>query len=113
MRKSSLSGMNLTSTRSWPSLNGPTTTAMPCTRWGQWRGGVWQNSPRKRRASKFINSSLSERKKSMHSSPSQDLITHGEYLFHTGHMHEALQVFESIMEQEPHNMLALNNKGVI
>ena len=30
-----------------------------------------------------------------------------------GHIQEALQVFESVIAKEPHNLLALNNKGVI
>ena len=38
---------------------------------------------------------------------------HGENLFRTGYVHEALHVFESIIAQEPHHVLALNNKGVI
>ena len=33
----------------------------------------------------------------MHPSPFQDLIIHGEHLFRTGYVHEALQVFESVM----------------
>jgi FkbM family methyltransferase len=49
----------------------------------------------------------------MHPSPFQDLILHGERLFHTGYVHEALQVFESVIAQEPHHVLALNNRGVI
>ena len=49
----------------------------------------------------------------MHPSPFQDLITHGESLFRTGYVHEALHVFDSIIAQEPHHVLALNNKGVI
>ena len=49
----------------------------------------------------------------MHPSSCQDAITHGEHLFHTGHIQEALQVFESIIEKEPYNILALNNKGVV
>jgi len=50
---------------------------------------------------------------SMPSSLFHDLILHGEDLFHTGYMHEALQVFESVIAEEPQNMLALNNRGVI
>jgi FkbM family methyltransferase len=38
---------------------------------------------------------------------------HGESLFHTGYVHEALHVFDSVIAQEPHHVLALNNKGVI
>src|SRR5215475_1651814 len=53
------------------------------------------------------------RNNSMHPSPFQDLILHGERLFHTGYVHEALHVFESVIAQEPHHVLALNNKGVI
>src|SRR2546427_720204 len=49
----------------------------------------------------------------MHPSPFQDLIIHGEHLFRTGYVHEALQVFESVIAQEPHHVLALNNRGVI
>ena len=49
----------------------------------------------------------------MHPSPFQDLIMHGESLFHTGYVHEALHVFDSVIAQEPHHVLALNNKGVI
>jgi FkbM family methyltransferase len=49
----------------------------------------------------------------MHPSPCHDLILHGERLFHTGYVHEALQVFEAVIAQEPHHVLALNNKGVI
>ena len=49
----------------------------------------------------------------MHPSPSQDAITHGEQLFLAGHLHEALQVFDTVIANEPHNMLALNNKGVV
>jgi FkbM family methyltransferase len=49
----------------------------------------------------------------MHPSPYQDLIIHGEHLFRTGYVHEALQVFESVIAQEPHHVLALNNRGVI
>ena len=49
----------------------------------------------------------------MHPSPFHDLILHGENLFRTGYVHEALQVFESVIAQEPHHVLALNNKGVI
>jgi FkbM family methyltransferase len=49
----------------------------------------------------------------MHPSPFQDLIMHGESLFRTGYMHEALHVFDSVIAQEPHHVLALNNKGVI
>src|SRR4051812_42038449 len=49
----------------------------------------------------------------MHPSPCQDLIIHGEHLFRTGYVHEALQVFESVIAQEPHHVLALNNRGVI
>ncbi len=49
----------------------------------------------------------------MHPSPFQDLIIHGERLFRTGYVHEALQVFESVIAQEPRHVLALNNKGVI
>ncbi len=49
----------------------------------------------------------------MHPSSCQDAITHGEHLFHMGHIQEALQVFESIIEEEPYNILALNNKGVV
>ena len=49
----------------------------------------------------------------MHPSPFHDLILHGEHLFRTGYVHEALQVFESVLAQEPHHVLALNNKGVI
>jgi len=37
----------------------------------------------------------------------------GENLFRTGHVHEALHVFDSVITQEPHHILALNNKGVI
>src|SRR5262249_19780931 len=49
----------------------------------------------------------------MHPSPFQDLIIHGENLFRTGYVHEALQVFDSVIAQEPHHVLALNNKAVI
>jgi Flp pilus assembly protein TadD len=49
----------------------------------------------------------------MHPSPFNDLILHGENLFRTGYVHEALQAFESVIAQEPHHVLALNNKGVI
>src|SRR5262249_9926989 len=49
----------------------------------------------------------------MHPSPFQDLIIHGENLFRTGYVHEALHVFDSVIAQEPYNVLALNNKGVI
>jgi FkbM family methyltransferase len=49
----------------------------------------------------------------MHPSPFQDLIMHGESLFRTGYVHEALHVFDSVIAQEPHHVLALNNKGVI
>jgi len=49
----------------------------------------------------------------MHPSPFQNLIIHGEQLFQTGYVHEALQVFDSVLAQEPHNVLALNNRGVI
>jgi Flp pilus assembly protein TadD len=49
----------------------------------------------------------------MHPSPFQDLILHGERLFHTGYVREALEVFESVIAQEPHHVLALNNRGVI
>src|SRR4030095_15097008 len=49
----------------------------------------------------------------MHPSPSQDLIMHGESLFRTGYVHEALHVFDSVIAQEPHHVLALNNKGVV
>ena len=49
----------------------------------------------------------------MHPSPFQDAIAHGEQLFHAGHIHEALQVFDAVIDQEPHNVLALNNRGVI
>jgi len=49
----------------------------------------------------------------MHPSPFQDLIIHGERLFRTDYVHEALQVFESVIAQEPRHVLALNNKGVI
>ena len=49
----------------------------------------------------------------MHPSPFQDLITHEESLFRTGYVHEALHVFDSVIAQEPHHVLALNNKGVI
>ena len=38
---------------------------------------------------------------------------HGESLFRTGYVHEALHVFDSVIAQEPHHVLALNNKGVI
>jgi lipoprotein NlpI len=38
---------------------------------------------------------------------------HGESLFRTGYVHEALHVFDSVIVQEPHHVLALNNKGVI
>jgi FkbM family methyltransferase len=49
----------------------------------------------------------------MHPSPFHNLILHGENLFRTGYVHEALQVFESVIAQEPQHVLALNNKGVI
>src|SRR5215813_2019671 len=49
----------------------------------------------------------------MHPSPFHYLIMHGESLFHTGYVHEALHVFDSVIAQEPHHVLALNNKGVI
>jgi Flp pilus assembly protein TadD len=49
----------------------------------------------------------------MHPSPFHDLILHGERLFHTGYVHEALEVFESVIAQEPHHVLALNNRGMI
>ena len=49
----------------------------------------------------------------MHPSPFHSLILHGENLFRTGYVHEALQVFESVIVQEPQHVLALNNKGVI
>ena len=49
----------------------------------------------------------------MHPSLFHDLILHGENLFRTGYVHEALQAFESVIAQEPHHVLALNNKGVI
>jgi FkbM family methyltransferase len=49
----------------------------------------------------------------MHSSLFHDLILHGENLFRTGYVQEALQAFESVIAQEPHHVLALNNKGVI
>jgi len=38
---------------------------------------------------------------------------HGESLFRAGYMHEALHIFDSVIAQEPHHILALNNKGVI
>ena len=38
---------------------------------------------------------------------------HGESLFRTGYVHGALHVFDSVIAQEPHHVLALNNKGVI
>jgi FkbM family methyltransferase len=49
----------------------------------------------------------------MQPSTFQDLIIHGESLFRTGYVHEALQVFDSVIAQEPQHVLALNNKGVI
>lgn len=49
----------------------------------------------------------------MHVSPVHDAISHGEHLFHTGHLHEALRVFEAVIEQEPQNLLARNNRGVL
>src|SRR5437879_6275000 len=49
----------------------------------------------------------------MQPSSFQNLIIHGEQLFRTGYVPEALQVFESVITQEPHHGLALNNKGVI
>jgi FkbM family methyltransferase len=49
----------------------------------------------------------------MHPSPFHDLILHGERLFHTGYVREALEVFESVIAREPHHVLALNNRGVI
>lgn len=49
----------------------------------------------------------------MHPSAFQDLIIHGESLFRTGYVHEALQVFDSVIAQEPHHVLALNDKGVL
>src|SRR5947208_16851177 len=49
----------------------------------------------------------------MHPASCQDAITHGEYLFQTRHIQEALHVFESMIEKEPYKILALNNKGVV
>src|SRR5712691_11684374 len=113
MRKSSPSGMNPASTKPWPSLNGPTTTARTCRRSGQRRAEVWRVSPGTQRPGNFMTSSRYERNNSMHASLFHDLIIHGEDLFHTGYMHEALQVFESVLAEEPQNILALNNRGVI
>ncbi|MFQ5962993.1 MAG: FkbM family methyltransferase [Candidatus Scalinduaceae bacterium] len=39
-------------------------------------------------------------------------IAHGEQLFREGAIEEALKIFESILEKEPGNLSALNNKGV-
>src|ERR1051325_2915998 len=60
-----------------------------------------------------MTSSRSRRSNSLHPSPFHHLILHGENLFRTGYVHEALQVFESVIAQEPQHVLALNNKGVI
>ena len=36
---------------------------------------------------------------------------HGKASFLTGYVHEALHVLDSVIAQEPHHVLALNNKG--
>ncbi len=49
----------------------------------------------------------------MHASSFHDRILHGEDLFHSGYVQEALQVFEAVLAEDPEHMLALNNCGVI
>jgi len=41
-----------------------------------------------------------------------DEIKHGEHLFQNGNIEEALKMFESILEKDPDNVAALNDKGV-
>ena len=44
---------------------------------------------------------------------SREKIMHGEQLLLNGKIEEALNIFESVLEKEPNNTAALNNKGVL
>ncbi len=43
----------------------------------------------------------------------KEKIVQGEALFAGGKLHEALQVFESVLKRDPSNLPALNDKGVV
>lgn len=45
--------------------------------------------------------------------PYRDEIQEGEHLFQQGLVDEALNVFEAVLEKDPHNVMALNDKGVV
>ncbi|MGE3536954.1 MAG: FkbM family methyltransferase [Candidatus Tectimicrobiota bacterium] len=49
----------------------------------------------------------------MHASLVQDDIVRGEQLFQQGQPHEALRLFAAALTQEPDNVQALNNQGVV
>lgn len=49
----------------------------------------------------------------MSNNPYQEQITHGEELYQQGQIDEALQVFEEVLENDPENVEALNDAGVV